>query len=265
MRTAARLESGLLLLRSAMLPLLLSIAVGLRAQQPAVPTQIYKDGVLYGKVVDLAGKPIAGAVVAIQNPKGQVTAWGSTGANGRYALAADPIDVLELRPARHRGLFESCIRAVGDVVLAPVKIVGNAVANPGKTAAAGAVAVADGNPTPLAIQAAAGLTSVGSSAETESEAKDLAARTAVGLTGSSAPPDKPAKGQTELLVAAKGYKDARVTASAFWMEPPIADTNRPIGIQAWLETVKMAPTADKGFSTVVGQTLMLSDATVSRR
>ncbi|MHB8637408.1 MAG: carboxypeptidase-like regulatory domain-containing protein [Fimbriimonadaceae bacterium] len=221
----------------------------------------FRKGVLYGRVLDLNGKPVPGATVAVLAKDGKVLAWTSTNALGEYALAADPLQALNLRPSRRRGLLEACARAVGDLAMAPVKVVGGAVANPGKTLGAGVVSVASGTPAPLAAQVALGLPGIGRPAETARQARELAARTAVG--GGHGPlKSNGVEGEAMLLVGATGCKDARAPAGAYWMEGPILNKESPMGMQAWLETVKMAPTAGDKKSEVEHDALTLCEPVV---
>lgn len=228
------------------------------------PQTEFRKGVLYGKVVDLDGKPVPNATIALQDKNGKVVTWTTSDAQGDYALAADPMDALNLRPSRRRSLLEKCVIGVGDVVLTPVKIVANAAANPGKTIKNGVDAVITGTPAPLAAQAAAGIPGKGTAAETAKNARDLAARIAVGEGPYSAQNRaKGTKGQARILIAAPNYKDGKITAGAFWMEDPVQDKTHPIGMQAWLETIKMAPAGNAKISDVEPQALTLVEASVT--
>lgn len=93
--------------------------------------------------------------MGVLDTKGHILAWGKTNAQGEYALAVAPKTALQLHPSRRRGLLEQVCRAVGNVVTAPVKVVGEAVTKPGQTVSAAAVSVATGTPAPLAAQMAA--------------------------------------------------------------------------------------------------------------
>ncbi len=119
------------------------------AAEPA-PSTDFSKGALYGKVIDAAsGKPIADATVAIQNKDGKVIAWTKTDAQGSYAIAADSLNVLQLRPSRRRGLLAGLARGVTKVVTAPVKIAADAIkeVDPVKTAKSAVVSAAIGSPT----------------------------------------------------------------------------------------------------------------------
>lgn len=229
------------------------------AKAPTKPSP-FRNGILLGRVVDQAGKPVPNAVVALQDPNGKVTAWTRSNDKGEYALAADPKVALHLLPSRRRGLLEQCIRAVGDVVMAPVKIAGGAVANPGHTTESAAISVASGTPGPLVAASIVTTPDRHTAAQTEKEARAMAARSAFGEGPYSAENRKKGtKGQAQLLVGCNGFKDARLVAAAYWMEPPTADKQNPLGEQAWLETIKLAPTADKAKSDVTPEAVMLSD------
>ena len=261
----------------------------------------YRKGILYGKVLDIAGKPVAGATVALQDKKGRVLGWTQTNADGEYALAADPKDALHLRPSRRRGLLEQCARAVGDVVAAPLKAVSDAVTHPGETLKSAAVSIATGTPAPLAAQAAAravapGVQDKNFADETARKARETAAKTAVGE--GPAPPkkddkDKPEeKGETRLLVSAPGFKAMQGNSQAYWLEASDQDKDAANqaenkadakqggknkkddkekakqekdsqrGMQAWLETIKLAPLASDKKSQVAQEVLTLTEAVV---
>jgi hypothetical protein len=227
------------------------------------PSPEFRKGVIYGRVLDLAGKPVPEATVALQGKDGKVLAWSKTDANGQYAIAADPMSVLELRPSARRGLLEQCCRAVGDVVTAPVKVVADAVVNPGKTAKSVVASVATGTPAPLALQAAAPI--VGDKQITDHTAKgarEAAVKTALGDGPKGKGKPKVEKGQARLLVSAPNYKEAQGCAGAFWLEGPVDDKAHPVGMQAWLESVKLAPTASQGKSEIAQEALTLSDPIV---
>ena len=86
-----------------------------RGAPPATPNSDYRNGVLYGRVVDVVtGKPIPDATVALQDKNGKVVAWSKTNEKGEYAIAADPMNALALRASRRRGLLEQVCRAVGN-------------------------------------------------------------------------------------------------------------------------------------------------------
>ena len=49
-------------------------------------------------------------------------------------------------------------------------------------------------------------------------------------------------GELSLAVSAPGYKELRGAAGAFWLEPAVEEKQKAkLGVQAWLETVKLAP------------------------
>ena len=221
---------------------------------------------LYGHILDLDGKPLPDATVALQDPAGKVVAWTKTNAQGEYALAADPMNALHLRASARRGLLETCARAVGDVAMAPVKVVGNAVVNPGQTIKSAVVSVATGTPAPLVGQALApALSNKSLPDQTAKQAREVAVKTAVG-DGPAPRGKKPPveKGEATLLVSAANFKEARVKAGAYWLEGPSADKTKPLGMQAWLDTVKMAPTTGDKKSDIVQEALTLTEPTVDQ-
>jgi len=230
-------------------------------QHPATLGPEYRVGVIYGTVLDVDGKPVPNATVALQDAGNKVLGWTKTDAQGQYAIAADPMTVLHLRPSRRRGLLEQCARAVGDVVAAPVKVVGSAVANPGKTLKSVAVSVATGTPVPAAAQAAAPLLGDRNiSDETGKNAREVAANTAVG-DGPDAKRKRTVaeKGETRIVVSIPSYKDASGKAEAYWLEGPGTDKDKTLGMQAWIETVRLAPATSDKKSEVVKEALTLTD------
>ncbi len=236
-------------------------APGSSPQLPINPE--FHKGVLYGKVLDLDGKPVANATVALQDNAGKVITWTSTNAQGDYALAANPVQALNLNSSRRRGLLESCIRGVGDLAMVPVKTVSSVIVNPGATIANGVVSVASGTPLPLAVQAAASLPGRTTAEDTARQARELAARTAVGQNG-TAPNPVPTQGQACLLVGAPGFKDARIAAGTYWMEGPVKDKDLELGMQAWLETVRLSPTVNAKPSAVDQQALCIAEVVLDK-
>jgi hypothetical protein len=251
---------------------------------PAVNPE-YRKGILYGKVLDITGKPVAGATVALQDKKGRVLGWTQTNTDGEYALAADPKDALHLRPSRRRGLLEQCARAVGDAMTAPLKAAGEAVTHPAQTLKSAAVSFATGTPAPLAVQVAAqaaipALQDKTFGDDTGKKAREIAAKTAVGDGPAPAKKDdKPeGKGETCLLVSASGFKAMQGSSQAYWLEAADREKdadNKAIskkeskkakdserGMQAWLETIKLAPLASDKKSEVAQEALTLSEAVV---
>ena len=220
----------------------------------------FLKGAIYGKVLDINGKPVPGATVAIQGKDGKIMVWTLTNDAGEYSLPADPKDVLHLRPSKRKGLLEQCARAVGDVVTAPIKAAGTAVANPGKTLAAAAVSAATGTPVALAAQMAIpGATNRSLVQETEKKAKEMGARAAVGdLPQTKAKTE--AKGEAHILVSAPSFKAVTGAAGAYWMESASPEAERPVGMQAWLETIHLAPAASDKKSEVAQEAVRLTDA-----
>ncbi len=222
----------------------------------------YRKGVLYGKVQDVTGKPVVGATVALQSTAGKILVWTLTNSEGEYSLPVDPKEALHLRPSRRKGLLEQCARAVGDVAMAPIKAAGTAVANPGKTLAAAAVSAATGTPLPLAAQMAIpGATDKSLLQETEKKAREIGARTAVGDVPKVKPKTE-AKGEAHLLVSAPSFKAVQGAAGAYWMERPSPEAERPVGLQAWLETVKLAPAVGDKKSEIAPEAVKLTEALI---
>ncbi len=233
------------------------------AAQPTLPPTVdFRKGVLYGRVLDIDGKPVPDATVALQEANGKVLTWTKTNAQGEYALAADPMTALHLRPSARRGLLEACARAVGDVAMAPVKVVGDAVVNPGKTIKNVAVSVATGTPAPLAAQAIAPVVGNKSAPDqTAKQARDVAVRTAAG-EGPAPRGKKPTveKGEAQLIVSAPNFKEAKATAGAFWMECACLEKKeKPLGMQAWLEAIKLAPVVGDKKSGAAQEALTLTE------
>lgn len=241
---------------------LLFPTVSVAAGPPAPSGPDYRKGVLYGKVLDAAtGKPVADATVGVQDPKGQVLAWSKTNAQGEYALAVDPKTALQLYPSRQRGLLEQVCRSVGNVVAIPIKAVGNAVVNPGQTVGAAAISIATGSPAALAAQMAApSLTTdpQGTVNATQMQARGAGATTAVGQ-GPKARKVVPERGKVVLVVSAPNYKDIHGKAGAFWLEAARTDRANPCGIQAWLETARLAPAGGDKNSEIVQEALVLAE------
>lgn len=226
---------------------------------PLATTQEFRKGALYGHVLDTDGKPVPKAMVALQDKSGKVLAWTKTNDQGEYAIAIDPMTALQLRASRRRGLLEQCVRAVGDVVTAPVKIVGSAVTNPGKTAGSAVVSVASGTPAPLVAQTVVPV--IGDKAiagETSKSAGGAAASVVVGQSPTS-PKPVVEKGEAILQVSAPNFKEARGNAGVYWLEGPCTDKDRPMGMQAWLETVKLAPATTDKASEIVQEALTLTE------
>jgi hypothetical protein len=227
----------------------------------------YSRGALYGSVVDTAtGKPLADATVAIVTPDGKVLAWTKTNADGKYAVAADTINVLHLRPSHRRGLLEEICRGIGNVVMAPVKVAVGAVSKPGETVKSAVEASILGNPAPLTAQVTNSLTD---KVRATPKNADLSARQAActelfSERQSAKRAKKPGlcAGELSIAVSAPGYKELKGAAGAYWLEPPVEEKGKTkLGVQAWLETVKMVSAAappDKK-SEVAEEALLLVD------
>lgn len=237
------------------------VSAGAAAEQK---TRIYQKGVLYGTVLDTAGKPVAGATVALQRQDGKILGWCTTNAQGQYALPVDPKVALNLY-SHHKSLLEQCANAVGEAAMIPVRAVGSVVTQPGPTVRSAASSVASGTPAPLVGETiATGLpaqTAGQAAGQTAQAAGGAAAYTALGGTPPP-PPPKTNPGKATILISAKGFKDAQLQPTAFWMAAPVESKTTPIGLQAWLETVKIAPTAAKDECAVQPQALSIASATV---
>ncbi len=226
----------------------------------------WSKGALYGQVVDATtGKPVAGATVALTDPKGKVLAWTRTNEKGEYAIAADPLTALQLRPSHRRGLLEEVYRSVGDVVAAPVKMAAEVVKEPGKVLKATALGVATGNPLPAAAAAAAPVVGVAqdpkaAAQQTEEQARTRAAQAA--LADKPRQKDDPSgKGEALILVSAPNYKECKSKDGAFWLEPPDTPSKgaKPVGLKAWLETVELAPASSNKNSDVKQEAITIAD------
>lgn len=237
------------------------------AQQTAAPN--WSKGALFGRVIDTAtGKPLADATVALQDKGGKVLAWAKTDAQGQYALAADSLTALQLRPSRRRGFLEKVASGVGKVVTTPVKIVADTVkeVDPVNTGKAAVVSTVTANPAPLTAEAASTI-GKGLGDQAAAKAKEKAAKTVLGERQAT-PKEKRATlvpGEVFLSVTAPGFKELKEKVGAYWLEPPCeasTDGKTPkTGVRAWLETVKLAPAAaaDKK-SEVENCAVLLSEA-----
>jgi len=218
------------------------------------PAPDLSRGAFYGKVVDtVSGQPVAGATVALQDKSGKVVAWTTTGGGGEYVIAADALPLLQLRPSpRRRGLLSNVMHGVGFVVTAPVKVAAGAVGfagnmvkslDPVKTAKATAASAVSGNPAPLVWQV-----------------RDTAARVVLSERQSSPRSSSDLlPGELRIAVSAPLYKHVKGKAGAYWLEPPAQREQQTIGIQVWLETVKMAPVQSDKESEVANMALLLAE------
>lgn len=238
------------------------------AQPPTIPqvapgSPEFRKGALYGRVLDSNGKPLPEATVALLGKDGKVTVWTKTNAQGEYALPADPMTALALHSSARRGLLEQCARAVGDVVSAPVKMVAGAAANPGRTVKSAAVSLATGTPAPLAAEAAAPV--IGDKnlpEETAQNARLVAAQTAVGDGPAVKGRGGAEKGEAQIVVSAPGCKEVRGAVGAYWLEGSCPDKAHPMGMQAWLEGVKLAPATGSQKSEILQEALTLAEPIV---
>jgi hypothetical protein len=245
--------------------LLRGVAPAFADEKPKEPD--FSKGALHGKVTDLAtGKPVAGATVALKDKDGKVLAWTKTDDKGEYAIAADTLTVLSLRPSRRKGLLEEIARTVGDVVTAPVKVVGEVVKDPVGTAKTVAVTAATGNPIPATVGAVKAVAEdpAKPAKEKAAQAKENAVKTVLGERQAAAKEKKAvaAPGETVLVVTAPSYKDLNGKAGAYWLEPreeKSDKTPKPCGPKAWLETVQLAPMASDKPSAVAQAAFLVAD------
>jgi hypothetical protein len=228
----------------------------------------FSRGALYGTVLDsLTGKPLPDATVAVVTPNGKVLAWTRTNAEGKYAIAADTYAVLHLRPSHRRGLLEEICRSVGNIVMAPVRVAVDAVSRPGDTVKSAVEATIMGNPAPLTAQVAGSLSGrvKATPADAELSARHAACKEVFCERQAPKKDSKPGllPGELSLAVSAAGYRALKSAAGAYWLEPPIEEKQkRRVGVQAWMETVRLAPAAapaDKK-SDVAREALLLTDA-----
>jgi len=225
---------------------------------------IFKAGVLRGQILDPSGKPVANATVAVQQADGKILGWSKTDAEGKYFIPADPKFALNLRPSHCRGLLEECVRTASNAAMDVVRAAGSTVLNPGNTVRTGAVAVASGTPgqdveagTGASIPTAAVLPGqVGQAAGGAATNRAL-----LGLPKGFVPPPC-AHGQADLLISAPGFKEACIADAAYWLDPPQVDAVEPVGVQAWMQTIKLAPPTGKTACEVQSGAVSLSDLTV---
>ncbi len=237
---------------------------------PAAAPAADAQGALYGKVIDVTtGKPVPDATVALQDKKGKVIAWTKTDAQGQYAIPADCLKTLELRPSRRRGLLSSLARGIGKVVTVPVKAAVDGATtvikqvNPAATVKATAISAATGNPLPAVSQITS--TTVASLKETtEKKARENAARTVMGerLSQPAAKKEEIVPGEVYLAVSAPNFKALKGKAGAYWLEPIKTASEKKDekpGTRAWLETVKLAPAAGDKKSEVEKMAVLLGE------
>lgn len=224
-------------------------------------TQIYAKGAIYGIVLDSAGKPVKDATVALQRRDGKILGWCKTNDKGEYALPADPKVALNLY-SRHKNLLEQCANAVGDVAMIPVRAVGSVVTQPGQTVRSAAASVASGTPAPLVGQTmAASVASQTTPSQLSKAAGGAATYTALGGTPPK-PPPVATPGKATILVSAAGFKAAQLQPTAYWMSGPVESKTIPVGLQAWVEAVKLAPLAAKEEGVIQPQALTITGTTV---
>jgi hypothetical protein len=222
----------------------------------------FAKGVMFGKISDMDGKPVVGATVALQGKNGKVIAWTKTDIQGEYALPEDPTIGLSLQPSHRRSLLENCIRSAADVAMVPIKVAADVVTKPGNTVKSAAESAASGSPTPITNQIASSV--VPNKTATNDAAKNARAAAARAALegGSTTVVASGQKGQAALLVSAAGFKEARVTVGAYWMEHPKVEKGKRPGMQAWLDTIQIAPVSGNKGASVVQQVLTLSNPIV---
>jgi hypothetical protein len=274
-RKKAAVSAGAAVTAAALLPG--AIAVVLPTARPAAAAGAalrapgaaadFTRGAIYGKVVDAeTNKPIANAMVAIQDRNGKTISWTRTDAEGAYALAAETLKVLQLEPKRRRGLLSQIAGGLGKAVSIPVQVMGRAANSAvdvvtsidpvGAVRAALALAVtastvptadAVGDSAKRAVEedAQKRLTEGRAALEgAKGTSKDGIARSIV--SGKDAAPPKDARldllpGEIFVAVSAPGYQDVRGKAGAYWLEPrETKDGKTTAGPQAWLETARLA-------------------------
>lgn len=231
----------------------------------------WTQGMLLGKVVDAANsKPIAGATVALQDSKGKVLAWTRTDAEGRYAIAADPLKTLRLRPSRRKGLLARLAQGTGRVVGAVVAVPLNAAKgivqtiNPVNTIKSAAVSAAMGNPAPLGANLVGGVMGGVSGAVKNSPKKMRETGANAAVNGAPASKKKaaakPDKGEIGLRVIAPGYQEVSGTTGAYWIEAAgVTPAGKPVGPQAYLDTVTLGPAGTDKKSAIPDLSVTLTD------
>jgi hypothetical protein len=255
------------------LTILLVGAAAWPAAAHRAPGPDFRSGALYGKVVDAAsGKPVENATVAIEDKHGKVVAWTKTDAAGQYAVAADALKLLQIHPTRHRGLLGGLVHGMVEVVTVPVKVAEVAVdtgmkvvkeVNPIPTAEAAAVSAMTANPAPVASRVAdTALNALKGKAQRS--VQENAVKTVV---GQGKPPSKKRRplllpGELLIAVGAPGYQEIKDVAGAYWLQPPATVDRKPVGSQAWLDTVKLAPDGSSKKSEIEKMAVQLTEAQI---
>jgi hypothetical protein len=224
----------------------------------------FERGMLRGKVVDLTGKPVAGAIVAVEQAGGKVIAWTKTDANGEYRISTDPKLALNLKPSHCRGLLEQCVLAASGAAMDALRAAGSTILTPGNTIRTGAVAVASGTPgQDVAQGTASSLPTVGTTPGQVGQAAGGAATNAALLGTPNRPMPPPCThGQADILISAAGFKETCLADAAYWMDPASVDKSDRIGVSACMQTIKLAPTAGKDKAVVVPDAITLTDLAV---
>src|SRR5205807_1497719 len=191
---------------------------------------------------------------------------------GEYAVAADALKLLQLHPSRHRGLLGGLVHGMVEVVTVPVKVAEVAVdtgmkvvkeVNPIPTAEAAAVSAVTANPVPV-VSRVAGTTLDVLTGKTQQSVQQNAVKAVVGQGKTPSKKRRPLLLPGELLIAvgAPDYQEIKDVAGAYWLEPPAAIGGRPVGPQAWLETVKLAPDGSSKKSEIEKMALRLTEAQI---
>ncbi|MBV9850565.1 MAG: carboxypeptidase regulatory-like domain-containing protein [Armatimonadetes bacterium] len=251
-------------------------------------------GAFCGQIIDAAtGKAIPDATVVLRDRSNKVVAWTRTDAQGRYTLAGNSLELLDLESHR-RGVLATLGRGVVQVVQFPINVAGAAAGavvgvavdtvkavDPVGTVKAAAIGAAEGNPMPLATKATQdveGLVGVATQKKAHDsavQARNHTVETTVNGTpapgakanaaskqpGAAPKKEAPGPGEVALLVSAPQYKEFQGPAGSYWVQPPGAGS-APAGPQAWLDTVRLAPTTAKQDSDTQDQAAHLSDPTL---
>jgi len=227
---------------------------------PDQNTRIYEKGALYGVVVDARGKPVKDATVALQRRDGKILGWCITDEEGEYAIPVDPKVALNLYN-HHKSLLEQCGSAVSDVAMMPVRAVASVVTRPGPAVRSAAASVATGSPAPLMGHMASGM---GSPKKGSRASKDPAGAPTYTALGGTEPPPPPSTvpGQASILVSADGFKSAQYLPNTYWMADRVKSKTMPIGLQAWVETVRLSPANTREDGEVMLQAITISRSTV---
>ena len=259
-----------------------------RAQETP-PGADFRKGVVYGRVVDTtSNKPIAGAVVAIQDKDGKTISWTRTDAEGGYALATEVVKTLQLEPKRRRSLLGQIAGGIGKVVTIPVQVVGKAADSAldvvkgvdpiGAVKAALAAAVTANTLPAVAEIGRSAAAAVKADAEkkldegektltgSRAASQQSVAKSILGTPDAAVAKEQLLPGEIFLAVSAPGFQDVRAKASAYWLEPEQGEGKKVVtGPRAWLETARLAPRgadAKKFLSNIEDMNVVLTDPVI---